>query len=525
MKKEILLEIQRTREIMGLKPLIVEEISLSAVDPIKMEKILETLFNHNANEVERVINRNSRVFELGTEKLEEKLINKPMVKTNKVVIEEFLEKASTENPKQFFKMIDTLSDEIPDFAFDLAGLAGGQKVTAMGKETTVYEILEKTWEFYVDRPDSYQAFDEAADRIAELVKIPKSTMDMLQSGVRYGRPFSYYSSAATEKTLEKVTEYELEEILEAITDEDITTFLDNIIDDEYMVISPDGTLNVKSETLMDYCINGAPNNVKKYFRAKFKLPETNIPIPFTNIPADSKKLIEKELEFVRGSMGDKAKRFSYDEILTSINKQVERKLTPTKFQEFISLYCFGPRLGLRDLKNRIFSGEKQPPLKGWKYFCRIVANYVFFKTLNYLLVDLNMPVTKVLTVPLGGIIDDVGSVGAEFIKDLQKYLSKNDTEVIKIFYQQHPESENIDNHRFNAEHHGYFEVKINELVNTVDGEQNQLTDWKIVKYEGNGVFTLEDAKTWWEETEEKIDDTKDELKSKVDSVKTKIQNN
>jgi hypothetical protein len=299
-----------------------------------------------------------------------------------------------------------------------------------------------------------------------------------------------------------------------------------------MVVSPDGTLNVKSETLMDYCINGAPNNVKKYFRAKFKLPETNIPVPFTNIPSESKKLIEKELEFVRGSLLDKAKRMSYDEILNAINKQVERKLTPTKFQEFISRHCYGTRPGIKDLKNRIFSGEKQPPGKGFKGFCFLLANYVLFASLRYLLVDLNMPVTKALTVPANGIIEDVGAVFGELVKDLQKYLSENDTETIDIFFDKYPESESVDNHRFNSEHHGYFEVRVNEMVNTVDGEQQQLSDWKIVKYEGGNVFTLEDAKTWWEETEEKgeemMDDLKakgDSLKSKVDSVKTKIQNN
>jgi hypothetical protein len=529
MKKEILLEIQRTREIMGLKPLMVEEISLSAVDPIKIEKILETLFDHKVDDIERVINRNSKVFELGTEKLEEKLINKPMAKNKNTIIEEFLEKASTENPEKFFEMINKLSDEIIVFAYDLAELAGGQIVTAMGTKTTVYEILEKTWESYVDRPDAYQAFDETADRIAEKLNIPKSTMDMLKNGVQYGRPFSYYSSSATEKTLEKVTENELEDMLAAITDDDMTTFLDNIVDDNFMVVSPDGTLNVKSETLMDYCINGAPNNVKKYFRAKFKLPETNIPIPFTNIPGESRKLIEKELEFVRGSLLDKAKRMSYEEVLNAINKQVERKLTPTQFQELMSRYCFGTRPGLIDLKNRILSGEKQPPSKGWKGFCRIVANYVFFASLKYLIVDLNMPVTKVFTVPVTGIIEDAGAVGAELIKDLQKYLSENDTEIIQMFYKQHPESNNPNNSRFNPEHHGYFEVRVNTMINTADGEQEQLSDWLIVKHEGNGVFTLEDAATWWEETKEKvgeeIDDKKNELKSKVDSVKTKIQNN
>jgi hypothetical protein len=198
----------------------------------------------------------------------------------------------------------------------------------------------------------------------------------------------------------------------------------------------------------------------------------------------------------------------------------------------MSRYCYGTRPGLQDLKNRILSGEKQPPAKGWKGFCRIVANYVLFATLKYLIVDLNMPITKVFTIPVSGIIEDAGSVGAELIKDLQKYLSENDTEIIQMFYQQHPESESVDNHRFNSEHHGYFEVRVNEMVNTVDGEKEQLTDWQIVKHEGNGVFTLEDAKTWWEETEEKggemMDGLKakgDSLKSKVDSVKTKIQNN
>ena len=62
MKKNILLEIERNREIMGLKPFIMEGINLLITESIDPFKLWEKLFERNTEtEVEEAITRNSRI--------------------------------------------------------------------------------------------------------------------------------------------------------------------------------------------------------------------------------------------------------------------------------------------------------------------------------------------------------------------------------------------------------------------------------------------------------------------------------
>jgi hypothetical protein len=122
---------------------------------------------------------------------------------------------------------------------------------------------------------------------------------------------------------------------------------------------------------------------------------------------------------------------------------------------------------------------------------------------------------------IGGtvILEDFPNIMREIWKDARGLITEDDTDLITLFYGKHPESENPGNTRFKGDYKGgYFEVKVNETKNTIDGEQTVLSDWKIVRYIG-GSFRLEDSKSWWEETKEKAAEKVQDIKQDVDSIR------
>jgi hypothetical protein len=537
MKKNILLEIERNREIMGLKPFIMEGINLLITESIDPFKLWEKLFERTAEtEVEEVITRNSRIFEIGGEKLEEKIANRGS-KTTQEVVEEFLTRASRDTEK-FVEMINKLSIELPSFATDLAIKVGENTIPFAGKEVPIYEVLQKWWEIHGAEVNSVEKFKEVSKKLSESLDIPSDTMNKLREAAMYGQTtgisssgdavvddiIAHFSGSTGEKTLEGAGERELSQLVSSITDEEITRFTDDIIRDEStFMISSDGTLNVDAPTLMDYCLNRAPKKIRKYFRTKYKFPVGNldVPIPFTSIK--NSKLVTKELELIKGTLGKMRATKPTEEIFTEINKHVESKITPGMWEQaWDKLGCYGESYDKAEWVKLVLSlGKSYKDMKktqGRKPWCVLAQSFVVTYALKVLIVDFGLPLPKWIVVTIKYMGGMLGSIWAETRQEIKGTLTEKNTDEIEAFYSQHPESREEGNHRFNPEHDNYFEVKVNETKNTIDGEQTVLSDWKIVKYD-NGEFTLEDAKTWWESVKDKANEKKDEIKQKADSLR------
>jgi len=537
MKKNILLEIERNREIMGLKPLIMEGINLLITESIDPIKLWEKLFERTAEtEVEDVITRNSRIFEIGGEKLEDKIASKG-TRTTQEVVEEFLTRASRDTEK-FVGMINKLSIELPSFAVDLAIKVGENTIPFSGKEVPIYEVLEKWWEIHGAEVNSVEKFKEVGKKLSESLDIPSDTMNKLREAAMYGQmtgisssgdavvdDIIYHFGGSGEKTLEGTTSRELSELIKVITEEDINRFTDDVIRDEStFMISTDGTLNVDAPTLMDYCLNRAPKNIRKYFRTKYKFPIGNldVPIPFTSIK--NSKLVTKELELIKGTLGKMRVTKPTEEIFTEINKHVESKITPGMWEQaWDKLGCYGQSYERAEwVKLAVSFGKSYKDMKktqGRKPLCVLAQSFVATLALKFIIVDLGLPLPKWIVTTIKYMGGMLGSIWAETKQEIKGTLTEKNTEEIEAFYNQHPESREEGNHRFNEKHDNYFEVKVNEIVNTIDGEQTVLSDWRIVKYENGEFDTSEDAETWWESVKKKVDDKGQEIKQKVDSLK------
>ena len=121
----------------------------------------------------------------------------------------------------------------------------------------------------------------------------------------------------------------------------------------------------------------------------------------------------------------------------------------------------------------------------------------------------------------GFLSDDLVPAYDEIKKQFKGTLTEKDTAEIELFYQQHEESRDESNHRFNEEHDYYFEVKVNQRTPTMyDQEAVSLSDWQIVIF-NDGTFTLKDAKTWWESVKEKKDEKVQDIKDKAGEIKNK----
>jgi hypothetical protein len=536
MKRDILLEIERSREIMGLKPLIIEGVSLLLTEGIEYEKLWNKIFTSTTEDVvEDVITKNSSLFRLGTERLEEKIASRN-TRPLRIVVEEFLEKASSQEPERFINMINKLSMEIPEFATDLAIVIGENTIPYEGKKLPIYNILETWWETNGGQPNSVATFKEICDKAAEGLNIPPHTMDKLRNAAMNGNvtglstsgdavvdgiiqhfgPSNYRSST--------VMADELEKIISSITEKDVQDIVGDIMENGSMVLLEDGTINVNSETLIDYCLNRAPLNVRKYFRVKFKIPQTNlnISVPFINIPEKSLELVNKELKLIRGGLMTMGKNpVTYNKILEEINKHVEQKITKSVFDEIMSKYCYGSKTKggtFGDIAN-YFRKEALGSTTGFKGFCNVVRYLLMVEAIHFLIVTLDLPIGQ--AVQMGGrvIVQDFPDIVREVWKDARGLLTEDDTDLIEEFYVQHPESKTPDNTRFTGEYKGgYFEVKINETNNGLYGLEQTLSDWKIVKYI-NGSFKLEDSKSWWDKTKEKATEKAQDIKQGVDSLK------
>jgi hypothetical protein len=537
MKKNILLEIERNREIMGLKPFIMEGINLLITESIDPFKLWEKLFERTTEtEVEEAITRNSRIFEIGGEKLEEKIANRGS-KTTREVVEEFLTMASRDTEK-FVEMINKLSIELPSFATDLAIKVGENTINFGGNQVPIYEVLQKWWEIHGAEVNSVDKFKEVCKKLSESLDIPSDTMNKLRQAAIYGEVtgistsgdavvddiIAHFGGSTGEKTLEGVGERELAELIEAISQQDMEEYVEDILNNGSMVLLDDGTINVNSETLIDYCLNAAPPNVRKYFRVKFKIPQTNmdIPVPFTNIPMESRKLVNKELELIRGGLMNMRKSpETYNKILEEINKHVERKISPSVFKEILEKYCYGSKTKgsfFGDIAN-LFRNTPLPTTKGFKGLCEIVRVLLVVKAIEILIVEFDLNVGVMFQTAARVAVVDLPNIIREIYKDYEGLITEDDTDLIALFYQQHPESNNPDNTRFKGKYKGgYFEVKIEEPKMTIYGEQKVLSDWKIVKYV-NGNFKFEDSKSWWEETKEKATEKVQDIKQDVDSLR------
>jgi hypothetical protein len=536
MKKNILLEIERNREIMGLKPLIMEGINLLITESIDPIKLWEKLFERTAEtEVEDVITRNSRIFEIGGEKLEDKIASKG-TRTTQEVVEEFLTRASRDTEK-FVGMINKLSIELPSFAVDLAIKVGENTIPFSGKEVPIYEVLEKWWEIHGAEVNSVEKFKEVGKKLSESLDIPSDTMNKLREAAMYGQMTGISTSGdavvddiishfggSGEKTLEGTTERELSKLIKSITDEDINRFTNDIIRDEStFMISKDGTLNVDAPTLMDYCLNRAPKNIRKYFRTKYKFPIGNldVPIPFTSIK--NSELVTKELELIKGTLGKLRATTPSGEILAEINKHVESKITPGMWERtWDKLGCYGDSYSKAEWIKALTSfGKYAKDMKisqGRKAWCFVAQSFVVTFALKVIILDLGIPLPGMIMTTLEYMGKIWGKLFNEAEKEIKDTLTETDTEEIEAFYNLYPVSRDESNHRFWDKHDNYFEVRVNETKNTIDGQQTVLSDWKIVKYE-NGEFTLEDADTWWESFKKKAEDKGQEIKQKVDSIR------
>lgn len=539
MNKKLLLEIERTREIMGLNPLIMEGLNLLLTESVDIGKLWEKLFERAAEtEVEGAISRNSRIFEIGTEKLEDKIASRGTKPTQEVV-EEFLQKVARQDTEKYLEMISKLADELPNFAEQLATTIGENKILFQGNEVAIYDVLDKWLELNTG-PGSINKFKEVCEKLSNSLNIPKSTMNDLRDAALKNRVGSslndsyvidniadHFKQRGT-TNLERATEETLEKLLQSITEEDLDRFTEEIINSNEIfsdaMITPGGSLNVNAPTLIDYCLNRAPKNIRKYFRTKYKLSVKNldIPIPFTSV--ENLPLVEKELKLLRGTLGKIKPGKPTEEIFEELNKHVKSKITPGMWEQaWDKLGCYGESYSKQEwLKAALSFGKYVKDMKtseGRKAWCFIAQGFVVTFALKLLVVDLGLNIPGGLVKLLkywGNLMDELKT---ETVKEIKGTLTAEDTKEIEAFYEQHPESREEGNNRFNPDHNDYFEVKVNQTVNTIDGEQTILSDWQVVKFE-NGEYKLEDAKTWWEKQTEKAKEKVDDVKNKVDSLRT-----
>jgi hypothetical protein len=270
-----------------------------------------------------------------------------------------------------------------------------------------------------------------------------------------------------EKTLEGTTERELSKLIKSITEEDINRFTDDIIRDEStFMISNDGTLNVDAPTLMDYCLNRAPKNIRKYFRTKYKFPIGNldVPIPFTSIK--NSELVTKELELIKGTLGKMRATKPTEEIFTEINKHVESKITPGMWERtWDKLGCYGDSYSKAEWVKALTSfGKYAKDMKisqGRKAWCFVAQGFVVTFALKVIVVDLGIPLPGRIMSTLEYMGEMLGLLYDEAKQEIKDTLTEKNTEEIKAFYSQHPESEEDGNHRFWDKHDNYFEVFAN----------------------------------------------------------------
>jgi hypothetical protein len=540
MKREILLEIERNREIMGIKPLIMEGFSLLLTEAVDLTKLWEKIFERTTEaEVEGAISRNSRLFETGGEKLSEKIANRPRmgagVKSIQEITEEFLQKVARQDTEKFIQMIDRLSIELPEFAIDLAIMAGENTVSYKGNSVKVYEILEKWWNLHGNEFNSVDRFKAACKSTGEALNIPPHTMKILGESVMYTNTGTSdrvvtevmdHFGASTRRTLERTTEEGLEELLAKITEEDTMEFSIGVF--EGSIVGPGGYLNIEAPTVIDYCLNRAPENIKKYFRTKWlpvksKYLNTKIKVPFVEV--ENSPLLKEELELIKGTIGKmKSDKFT-TELENEINKHVERKMPKGFFKKMWGKFgCYGMDYSwgewLKGMRSTEYTGKmvKEYQKKRW---CQILHALLWAKVTTFLILDVGMNIPGYLKTIYSFFADDIVPAYNEMKKQAKGTLTAEDTDIIELFYKQHEESRDDLNHRFNEEHDNYFEVRVNERTPTMyDQEAVSLSDWQIVIF-NNGTFTLKDAKTWWESIKEKKDEKVQDIKDKAGEIKNK----
>jgi hypothetical protein len=541
MKREILLEIERNREIMGIKPLIMEGFSLLLTEAVDLTKLWEKIFERTTEaEVEGAISRNSRLFETGGEKLSEKIANRPRmgagVKSIQEITEEFLQKVARQDTEKFIQMIDRLSIELPEFAIDLAIITGENTVSYKGNSVKVYEILEKWWNLHGNEFNSVDRFKTACKSTGEALNIPPHTMKILGESVMYANTGTSdrvvtevmdHFGASTRRTLERTTEEGLEELLAKITEKDMDEFSEGVF--EGSIVGPDGYLNVNAPTVIDYCLNRAPDNVKKYFRTKYLdinnplVKDLKIKVPFSEINVNEK--IAQELELVKGTLG----KFKNDQFTKSVEDEINRHITsklPSGWfkKSWIGSLCnkqgYGAGEYLRDIRSKVEYTKKMSESK--RGICIFLEWSLKLYAVKVLCVDLGLPLVSSLMSIAQSDYENGSEVIREFLKDVKGTLTAEDTDEIEAFYSQSPDYEiarEPDNHRFNPNNpNGYFEVKVYVTENGPYGEQKVLSDWQIVKYIG-GVYTLEDSKSWWDKTKEKGEEKIEDIKNNVDSLR------
>lgn len=542
MKREILLEIERNREIMGIKPLIMEGFSLLLTESVDLTKLWEKLFERTTEvEVEGVISRNSRLFDVGGEKLSEKIANRtkigPGAKSIQKITEEFLEKAASQDTEKFIQMIDRLSLELPEFAIDLAVMAGEKTVSYKGNTVKIYEILEKWWEKHGNEINAENDFYAACKATGEALNIPPHTMKILGESVINKGSWSYdravsgvmdHFEAYTRKTLEKTTEKELEELLTKITEKDMENFSTGVF--EGSIVGPDGYLNIEAPTVIDYCLNRAPDNIKKYFRTKWfpvksKYLDTKIKVPFVEI--ENSPVLKEELELVKGTLGKmKSDKFTED-IENEINKHIEKKMPKGFFRKmWDKVGCYGMDYSWSEwFKGLTSFGRYQKDMKMQdmkKRWCQILQGALWTKATTVLIMDFGMNVPAYIKTIGNILFGDVPEAVDETKRQMKGTLFKTNTQEIEMFFQQHEESRDEFNHRFYEPHNNYFEVKVLERNPTADNQEaTSLSDWQVVKY-NDGKFELEDADTFWESVKEKSEEEIEDIKNKGSEIKNKV---
>jgi hypothetical protein len=540
MKREILLEIERNREIMGLESLIMEGVNLLLTEGIDTGRFLEKIFERTSEaEVEGVISRNSRLFEEGGEKLSEKITNRtrigPGVKSIQEITEEFLTKVARQDTEKFIQMIDKLSFELPEFAIDLAIMAGENTISFKGNQVKIYEVLEKWWSLHGNEFNAVDRFRAACKSTGEALNIPPHTMKILGDSVIYKNVGTSdrvvtevmdHFGTSTRRTLERTTEEGLEELLAKITEEDTMEFSTGVF--EGSIVGPDGHLNIEAPTIIDYCLNRAPENIQNYFRAKWlpvksKYLNTKIKVPF--IEVQNSPILKEELELIKGTLGKlKTDKFT-EEMENTINKHIERKMPKGFFKKMWGKFgCYGMDYSwgewLRGMRSAAYT-EKMKMEYQKKRWCKVLHTLLWAKVTTFLILDVGMNIPGYLKTIYGFFAGDLVPALDEIEKQFKGTLTAEDTDIIELFYQQHKESRDDLNHRFNEDHDYYFEVKVNERKPTMyDQNAVSLSDWQIVKYE-NGGFTLEDAKTWWESIKEKKDEKVQDIKDKAGDIKNK----
>jgi hypothetical protein len=541
MKREILLEIERNREIMGLEPLIMEGVNLLLTEAIDTGKLWEKIFERTTEaEVEGAISRNSRLFETGGEKLSEKITNRtrigPNVKSIQQITEEFLEKVARQDTEKFIQMIDKLSFELPEFAIDLAIMAGENTISFKGNPVKIYEVLEKWWGLHGNEFNAVDKFRAACKSMAEGLNIPPHTMKILGDSVIYKNVGTSdrvvtevmdHFGASTRRTLERTTESELEELLAKITEKDMDEFSGGVF--EGSIVGPDGYLNVNAPTVIDYCLNRAPDNVKKYFRTKYLdinnplIKDLKIKVPFSEINVNEK--IAQELELVKGTLG----KFKNDQFTKAVEDEINRHITsklPSGWfkKSWIGSLCYKQGYGvaehLRDIRSKVEYTKKMS--EGKRGICIFLEWSLYLYAVKVLCVDLGLPLVSSLMSIAQSDYENGSQVVREFLKDIKGTLTAEDTDEIEAFYSQSPDYEiarEPGNHRFNPNNpDGYFEVKVYVMDNGPYGPEKVLSDWQIVKYI-SGVYTLEDSKSWWDKTKEKGEEKIEDIKNNVDSLR------